>query len=116
MVYETSTAGGVAAISQSCDLDGPSGAFTQAVCSYSLMLSAFGESTATASSTTLFGSQSGLQYAPVGITAGAEKLPSGPATCTETSSGSAAAPTGIRKEIYKIIVPVGAALAAGAMM
>lgn len=75
-----------------------------------------GKSTATSSSTTISGTQYDFQYAEIAVTAGAEKLPTGPATCTETASPGAAAPTGIKKEIYKIIVPVGAVLAAGALM
>lgn len=82
------------------------------------MVSVGGQSTATSTVETYAGTQYDFQYAPVAITAGAEKLPTGsaPASCTETASGGGAAPTGIRKEIYKVIVPVGAVLAAGALM
>lgn len=116
VAYETSTLGGQVSISQSCDLDGPSGSFTQAVCTYSFDVSVGGRSTSSSSSTTVSGTQYDFQYAQIPITAGAEKLPSGPATCTETASPGAAAPTGITKEIYKVIVPVGAVLAAGALL
>ena len=115
--YSTSTLGGQVAISESCDLDGPSGSFTQAVCTVSFMVSAGGSKTASSTQTTVSGTGYDFQYAQIPITAGAEKLPTGSATCTDTSTGGAAAPTGIvRKDIYKVIVPVGAALAAGALM
>ncbi|CZT23420.1 uncharacterized protein RCC_09134 [Ramularia collo-cygni] len=123
MAYETSTAGGRLTVSQSCDLDGPVGSFTRAVCEYSFLVSVAGTQTKESSTTTIFGTQSDFQYAQLPITAGAEKLPSVSAACTataaaatDTSSGGAAAPTGIRSEIYKVMVPVGAVLAAGAML
>lgn len=111
VAYETSTAGGQVAISESCALDGPSGSFTQAVCTYSFMVSVPGTSTASSSSTTIAGTQYDFQYAQIPITAGAEKLPSAGASCTATASHGAAAPTGIVKDVYKVLVPVGAALA-----
>ncbi|KAI5359306.1 hypothetical protein Slin15195_G069340 [Septoria linicola] len=110
-IYATSTLGGIVTIAQSCDLEGPSGSFTAASCTASLDVSAAGVATATTVTTSITDSAE-FMYAPIPITAGASLLPSAGASCSATAD-SGAAPTGV-VELYKILVPVGAALAAGA--
>lgn len=121
--YATSTLGAQITLKQDCDLAGPSGSFTAATCTASVYGSAAGASTSTQTVVTETNSAF-FQYAPIPITAGASKLPSAGATCDAaaqssvdaaqtTSSGSAAAPTAMA-ELYKILVPVGAAVVAGA--
>lgn len=97
-------------LSQSCDLHGPASSVSEIVCTASVMVSVDGSSTATKTTDTLTRSDE-FNYAQIPITAGASNLPSGSATCTSSDSG--AAPTGIT-QVYKVMVPVGAALMAGA--
>ncbi|KXS94245.1 hypothetical protein AC578_8813 [Pseudocercospora eumusae] len=108
--YSTSSMGAIIAFSESCSLNGPSGSASEAVCTDSLFGSVAGQSTATSGTTTLT-NMDDFNYAPIPITAGAEKLPSSGASCTATptSKAGAAAATSV-SEIYKIIVPVGAAV------
>lgn len=83
------------------------------VCTASIKISAGDVSTSSSTVETLTKSDDFL-YAPIPITAGADKLPAASASCTSSDSG--AMPTGIT-EVYKVIVPVGAAvMAAGAFM
>lgn len=110
ILYSTSTAGGEVTLSQSCDLHGPASSASEIVCTASAMVSIGDTSTATKTTETLTRSDD-FNYAQIPITAGASKLPTGSATCTSSDSG--AAPTGIT-EIYKVMVPVGAAIMAGA--
>lgn len=110
--YGTSLQGVKATISESCDLQGPSGSFTQAVCTASFSASGQGESTSSSTVSTVTDTDF-FTYAQVPITAGASKLPTGSATACSASDNAAVA-TGI-SEVYKIIVPVGAALA-GALL
>lgn len=110
VLYSTSTLGGEVTLSQSCDLKGPTSSASEMVCTASLMVSLEGTSTASKTTETLTRSDE-FNYAQIPITAGASNLPSGSATCTSSDSG--AAPTGIT-EIYKVVVPVGAAIMAGA--
>ncbi|GIZ42188.1 hypothetical protein CKM354_000546600 [Cercospora kikuchii] len=112
-VYATSIYGGKGTIAQSCDLDGPSGSFTAATCTASVYASVGGQETATSTVSTITDTAE-FTYAQIPITAGASNLPSAGATCDAAeSSDSAAAPTGM-VELYKILVPVGAAVVAGA--
>lgn len=115
-------------LKEDCDLDGPSGSFTGATCTASVYASVAGTETSTSTVKTVTDS-SYFSYAPVPITAGASKLPSAGATCnaaapssadvakssssSSTASGSAAAST-VMAELYKVLVPVGAAVVAGA--
>lgn len=110
ILYSTSTLGGEVTLSESCDLRGPASSATEMVCTASAMISVEGTSTESKTTETLTRSED-FNYAQIPITAGASNLPSGSATCTSSDSG--AAPTGIT-EIYKVVVPVGAAIMAGA--
>ncbi|KAF7192581.1 hypothetical protein HII31_06090 [Pseudocercospora fuligena] len=107
--YSTSSMGAVIAFSQSCSLNGPSGSASEVVCTDSISGSIAGQSTATSGTTTLT-NMDDFNYAPIPITAGAEKLPSSGASCTATPTSEAGAAATSVSEIYKIIVPVGAAV------
>lgn len=132
-IYATSTAGGLITIAESCDLDGPSGSFTGATCTASVYASIAGVSTSSATVATITDDAEFFSYAPVPITAGASSLPTAGATCdaeaaaaatqtergdedAERTSSAGAVPTArVGEVLYKILVPVGAAVvAAGA--
>lgn len=132
-IYATSTAGGLITIAESCDLDGPSGSFTGATCTASVYASIAGVSTSSATVATITDDAEFFSYAPVPITAGASSLPMAGATCdaeaaaaatqtergdedAERTSSAGAVPTArVGEVLYKILVPVGAAVvAAGA--
>ncbi|KAK5715341.1 hypothetical protein LTR17_016775 [Elasticomyces elasticus] len=98
--YATSTAGATGSYAESCSLSGSS----YAVCVVTLSLSAPGTSTHT--KTTVTASGTDLHYGQFPITAGAEKLATATGSCT--SSGNAAAPTGVQ-EVYKVLVAPAAA-------
>lgn len=131
ILYSTSSQGVAASVSESCDLAGPSGSFTQAVCTGTLSISGPGLQTAKSTKTTITNTDQ-FNYAPIPVTAGVEKLASGSCAARETStssptgstgsaaspassgasstsSGSGAAATGI-SEVYKVIVPIGVAM------
>lgn len=132
-IYATSTAGGLITIAESCDLDGPSGSFTGATCTASVYASIAGVSTSSATVATITDDAEFFSYAAVPITAGASSLPTAGATCdaeaaaaatqtergdedAERTSSAGAVPTArVGEVLYKILVPVGAAVvAAGA--
>lgn len=132
-IYATSTVGGLITIAESCDLDGPSGSFTGATCTASVYASIAGVSTSSATVATITDDAEFFSYAPVPITAGASSLPTAGATCdsaaaaaatqterggedAERTSEAGAVPTArVGEVLYKILVPVGAAVvAAGA--
>lgn len=101
--------GAVATFVQTCLLTGS----TEAACSASIYASAQGSSTKTTTTTTLTGNE--LDFHQVPITAGAALLDSTFAAAgTCTTSGNAAAPTGIL-EVYKVLVVPGAAALLGAL-
>lgn len=92
--------------SDSCTIQSTSSTYN-AVCVVSASASYDGQSTATKTTVTA----SNISQAPITVTAGANKLASG--TCT--SSGNGAVPT-VMAEVYKVLVPAGAALLGAAML
>ncbi|KAK4555321.1 hypothetical protein LTR86_007618 [Recurvomyces mirabilis] len=108
ITYDTSTAGATGSVAESCSLDGT----TKAVCAATVSLSAGGKHTQTKTTSTLTGTQ--ISYAQYPMTAGANLLASGSASCTVSSQ--AAAPTAAL-DVYKVlVVPAAAAAVAAAMM
>lgn len=106
-VETISTRGAVATFSAQCRFQGTSPSFTAEVCTASVGLSADGQQTATQTAVT---STTAITPVALTITGGAEKLPTGSQSCTSTPG--AAMPTAAI-EVYKVLVPVGAAVAAG---
>ena len=93
-----------AVLVETCSLAGS----TEAVCSASISASANGQEDSTTTVVTKTGGN--VHFFQVPITAGADRL-SGLASCTST--GNAAAPTGMT-DVYKVLVAPAAALLAGA--
>lgn len=102
-------------MSQSCTIEGTS-TDTSAVCSVAESISFHGQSWTASMRTTI--AEEDLVYAQVSITGNLEALARTTGTCSlgaaATRSGSGAVAMRVR-EVYKVIVPVGAALLAGAL-
>lgn len=102
-------------MSQSCTIEGTS-TDTSAVCSMAESISFNGQSSTANMKTTIAGND--LVYAQVPITGNLEALAGETGACSldaaATMSGSGAVPTRV-SEVYKVIVPVGAALLAGVL-
>jgi len=104
------TLGAVVTLSLKCSYLGASPTYTAEACSASLGFSADGQSSSTTAVTT---TTTMITPYPVVITAGAQNLPTGSQSCTSTPN--AAMPTAV-VQVYKVLVPVGAAVAAGAVL
>lgn len=102
-------------MSQSCTIEGTS-TDTSAVCSMAESISFNGRSSTASMQTTIAGND--LVYAQVPITGNLEALAGATGICSldasATMSGSGAVATRI-SEVYKVVVPVGVALLAGAL-
>ena len=120
-------------MTQSCDFEGASSSATQAVCSLSGYLAAGGRTAEITSTIQTYGTGTDTfpPTATYSITSGASNAnaASCPATTTTTptvqtpvnpgTSGmaaNAAAPTGAAREVFKVLIPVGAAAVAFAGM
>ena len=104
VAFATSTQGAQGSVAESCSLAGT----TSAVCAETVMLSAGGEKTQTATTATLTGNELNFQQIPV--TAGASLLAASDAPSCTTTQGAAAPTAAVG--IFKVLVAPAAAVAA----
>lgn len=128
MLYEREfPVGGSGTVTQSCKFDGPSPSFTQAICSLSAWASLGARRIEITSTVETVAGSDIPMTAVVPITAGESNTGS---TCAPSTSSTTpftrstnmvpsatpstqemedAAPTGLASEVYKVLIPIGAA-------